>query len=178
MPKTCCSQAVTHPSTGQAQRYLTSVIGTRTEAEQQLFFFKFKIFFFFYRDSAQGVVQCHVQFLWVWASAPDRCTVLGGGDGQSLGGDVKGLRCGSPGGSGEAAYQRDWDVVFPDIFSRCCQKVRVRSSFTPRHVGVALNCSGLPSIMTLSSRLASRLLRWNEEDIVFATLSFRYQFLR
>ena len=53
------------------------------------------------RDSAQGVVQCHVQFLCVWASAPDRCTVLGGEEDQSLGGDAKGLRCGYPGGSGE-----------------------------------------------------------------------------
>ena len=61
-------------------------------------------------------------------------------------------------------------VVFADIFSRCCRKVRVRSSFTPRYVGVALNCRALPSTLTLSSRLASRLLKWKEEGMVFATL--------
>ena len=69
-------------------------------------------------------------------------------------------------------------VVFADIFSRYCRKVRIRSSFTPRYVCVALTCSALPSTMTLSSLLASRVLRWNEEDMVYATLSFRCQFLR
>ena len=64
-------------------------------------------------------------------------------------------------------------VVFADILSRCCRKVRIRSSFPPRYVGFALNCSGLPSTMTLSSRLAYRLLRWYEEVMVFAMLSFR-----
>ena len=51
------------------------------------------------------------------------------------------------------------DVVFADSFSRCCWKVRAWLSFTPRYVGVASNCSMLPSTMTLSSRLASQLLR-------------------
>ncbi len=34
-------------------------------------------------------------------------TGVGGGEDQSQGGDANGLRCGSPGSSGEAAYQRD-----------------------------------------------------------------------
>ena len=71
-----------------------------------------------------------------------------------------------------------WDVVFTDSFARCCQKARARSSFTPRNVSIASNCSPLPSTMTLSSCLASWLLRWNEDDMVFTTLSFKCQFLR
>ena len=89
----------------------------------------------------------------LWASAPDQCTGLGGGEDQSQGGDVEGLRCGSPGGSGKEAYQGDRDVVFADIFSRCYRKVRARSNFILRNVGVASNCSVLPSTMTLSSPL-------------------------
>ena len=64
------------------------------------------------KDCAQVVVQCHVQFICVWTSATDRCRVLGGGEDQSLGGSADGLRCGSPDGSGEAAYQRDSGLCF------------------------------------------------------------------
>ena len=49
----------------------------------------------------QGVVQCHI-----------RCTVLGDGEDQSLGGDAAGFRRGYPGGSGEVAYQGDSGCCF------------------------------------------------------------------
>ena len=68
-------------------------------------------------DCAQGVVQCHVQFRCVWASAPDRCTVLGGGEDQSLG-EMRRIFVASP----KVVQARHrvrvtGNVVFADIFS-------------------------------------------------------------
>ena len=69
------------------------------------------------RDCVQGVVQCHVQFRCVWASAPDRCTLLGGGEDQSLG-EMRRVFVASP--KVVPARQRvrvTLNVVFADIFS-------------------------------------------------------------
>ena len=73
------------------------------------------------RDCAQGVVQCHVQFLCLWGSAPDRCTVLGGGEDQSLGGYAEGLRAAPQEVPARRRIRKTRDVVFADIFSRCCR---------------------------------------------------------
>ena len=97
---------------------------------------------------------------------------------KTRGGDSNGLRCGSPGGSDEATYQGDSRCCFRDIFSRCCLKVGGPVKLHSKERRCCLELCGLPSTMTLSSRLAYRLLRWNEEDMVFATLSFWRQFLR
>ena len=54
------------------------------------------------------------------------------------------------------------DVVIAESFFRYCRNVRAQLSFTRKYVSVTSNCRALPSTMILSSRLVSRLLRWNE----------------
>ena len=68
--------------------------------------------------------------------------------------------------------------VLADKFSRCWRNVSMQSSLTLRYVRAAWNWSLLLSTVMLSSWLASRLFRWNTEDIILATESFRRQFVR
>ena len=119
-------------------------------------------------DCAHGVVEGCVQFLCVQTSIPDWCTVLCGREDQSLGRDAKGLGAFPV----RQRIRESWDVIFSES---CCRKVRAWSSFSSRYIGVFSNCSALPSTPTLSSSLASWMLRWNAENVVITTLSFRRQ---
>jgi len=67
------------------------------------------------------------------------------------------------------------DVSFLRCDSRCWRYVSDLSNVTPRYLGseqkgrISLLC------LTLSSRLASLLLRWKAADTVFVVLSFSFQ---
>ena len=65
------------------------------------------------------------------------------------------------------------------LTSSPCVVGRLGSGRASLQVTSVLPCTAVRChTMTLSFRLASQLLRWNENDMVFATLSFRRQFLR
>ena len=70
------------------------------------------------------------------------------------------------------------DVSFLRSDSRCWRYVSDLSNVTPRYLGSDQKGRVSLLYLTLSSRLASLLLRWKTADTVFVVLSFSFQVWR
>jgi len=70
------------------------------------------------------------------------------------------------------------DVSFFRIDSRCRRYVSELSNVTPRYLGSEQKGRVSLLKLTLSSRIASLLLRWKTSDTVFVVLSFSFQVWR
>ena len=87
------------------------------------------------RYDPQRAVDCDVNLLHVWASAPDRGTVFSCRKYQGLCGDPQCLAEAPQVVPARRRMSATLDVTFPATSSRCCLKFSIRSRRTPRYFG-------------------------------------------